>query len=57
MNNVPARIQRIIKDKFFERLSWESIALRMGRTATADSVRMKLERFSPMYIVFGNTRI
>lgn len=45
MNNVPARIQRIIKYKFFERLSWKSVALRKGRTVTADRVRMELEKF------------
>ncbi len=45
INTAPVRIQRIIKYKYFEGLSWELVALKMGRTATADSVRMELERF------------
>lgn len=45
MNSAPARIQRIIKYKFFEGLSWEEVARRIGRKATADSVRKEWERF------------
>lgn len=45
MNSAPVRIQRIIKYKFFEGLSWEAVAHRMGRKATADSVRMEFNNF------------
>lgn len=45
INQAPIRIQRIIKKKFFEGKSWEETARQMGRRATADSVRMELERF------------
>ena len=45
MNSAPVRIQRIIRYKFFEGLSWEAVAHRMGRKATADSVRMEFNNF------------
>lgn len=45
VNAIPVRIQRIIRYKIFERNSWEQVARRMGGNATADSVRMELERF------------
>lgn len=45
LNTVPRRMQRIIRYKVFQRLSWEETASRMGRGATADSVRMEFDRF------------
>ncbi len=45
MNTIPMRMQRIIKYKYFEGLSWEQVADRIGRKATGDSVRMEMERF------------
>lgn len=45
MNTISARMQRIIRFKYFEGLSWEQTAQQMGRKATGDSVRMELERF------------
>ena len=45
MNTLPKRMQRIIRFRYFEDYSWEEIAKQMGRTATADSVRMEFERF------------
>lgn len=45
INTAPVRIQRIIRMKYFEGKSWEAVAFQMGRKATADSVRMELERF------------
>lgn len=45
MQTMPMRVQRIIRMKYFERLQWEEIAVRMGRGATADSVRKEMERF------------
>ena len=45
MNTVPARIQRIIRYKIFERDSWEQVAIRMGDNVTADSVRMEYYKF------------
>ena len=45
MNTIPARMQRIIRLKYFEGKLWKEIAAQMGRNATADSVRMEFERF------------
>lgn len=45
MNTLPKRMQRIIRFRYFEGYSWDDVAKHMGRTATADSVRMELERF------------
>lgn len=45
MNTIPMRMQRIIRYKFFEELTWQQVAQKMGRKATKDSVRMELENF------------
>lgn len=45
INSAPVRMQRIIKMKYFEGLSWQQVADRLGRKATTDSVRMEFERF------------
>ena len=37
--------QRIIRYRVFEELSWNVVAIRMGRKATADSVRMEYTNF------------
>ncbi len=42
---IPVRMQRIIRMKYFEELTWEEVALRMGRKATADGIRKEFERF------------
>jgi len=45
MNGLSKRMQRIIRLRFFEDMSWEDVAKKMGRKATASSVRMEFERF------------
>lgn len=45
MKEIPFRMQRIIRYKFFNRLSWEEVAMLMGRKCTASSVRMEYQRF------------
>ncbi len=45
MMTVPVRIQRIIKYKIFEEMTWEQTAARIGRKATGDGIRMEFERF------------
>lgn len=45
MKEIPFRMQRIIRYKFFNRLSWEEVATLMGRKCTAGSVRMEYQRF------------
>lgn len=45
MNTIPVRMQRIIRYRIFERLSWEEVAVRMGRNSTENGVRKEFERF------------
>lgn len=45
MNRIPIRMQRIIRYRFFQELTWENTAKKIGRKATADSVRKEFERF------------
>lgn len=45
MLTIPARMQRIIRWKFLEELTWEEVAVKMGRKATGDSVRMEFTNF------------
>lgn len=45
MEEVPFRMQRIIRYKVFKDLTWEEVAKLMGRRATGDSVRMEFNNF------------
>ena len=45
INTVPLRMQRIIRYRFFEGLSWEQVAGKIGKRATGESVRKEYERF------------
>ena len=45
MQEIPFRMQRIIRYKFFKELTWEEVATLMGRKYTADGVRMEFQRF------------
>lgn len=45
INTIPIRMQRIIRYRVFERLSWNEVADKMGRNATADSIRMEYFNF------------
>ena len=45
MLTIPIRMQRIIRYKIFEEMTWEQTAAKIGRKATGDSVRMEFERF------------
>ena len=45
LNTIPQRMQRIIRFRFFENLSWGETASRIGRKATADSIRMEFTNF------------
>lgn len=42
---VPLRMQRIIRYKIFDGMTWAQVAQRMGRKATADSVKKEFQRF------------
>lgn len=45
LNTIPFRMQRIIKYRLFQGMSWEQTAARLGKKATGDSVRMEFNRF------------
>ncbi len=45
LNTIPMRMQRIIRYRIFEELSWNDVAVRMGRQATAESVKKEYQRF------------
>lgn len=45
MASIPIRMQRIVRYKYLEEMTWEQVAARMGRKSTADSVRKEFERF------------
>lgn len=45
MLTVPVRMQRIIRFKYFQGMSWDEVAAQIGRKATADSVKMEFRRF------------
>lgn len=44
MLTLPARMQRLVRYRYLEGMTWEQVAVRMGRRATAESVRKELER-------------
>lgn len=45
LNTVPIRMQRIIKYKVFESMTWEEVAIKIGKTATGEGIRKEFERF------------
>ena len=45
LNTIPCRMQRIIRYKIFEKLTWEQVAGKMGRKATPDGIRKEYENF------------
>lgn len=45
INTIPVRMQRIIRYRLFQGMTWEQVAIRMGRGATGDSVRVEYVRF------------
>lgn len=42
---VPVRMQRIIKYKIFEGMTWEQTAAKIGRKATENGLKKEFERF------------
>lgn len=45
MISIPFRMQRIIKYKIFEEMTWQQVADRMGRRGTAESTKKEFQRF------------
>nr|DAZ09654.1 MAG TPA: Protein of unknown function (DUF722) [Caudoviricetes sp.] len=43
--SIPFRMQRIIKYKIFEEMTWQQVADRMGRRGTAESTKKEFQRF------------
>lgn len=44
MGTLPMRMQRIIRYRFFEGMTWAQVAIRMGRKATEESVKKEYQR-------------
>lgn len=42
---LPLRTQRIVRLRFIDGLSWREVARKIDRRATADSIRIELQRF------------
>ena len=45
MLKISSRMQRIVKYRYLEGMTWEQVAAKMGRKAMTDSVRMELNKF------------
>lgn len=45
MEEVPFRMRRIIRYKFFKELTWEEVATLMGRKCTGEGIRKEFNRF------------
>ena len=45
MLTIPIRMQRIIRYKVFEEMTWEQTAAKIGRKATGEGMRKEFERF------------
>lgn len=45
MNTIPVRMQRIIRYKVFEGMTWQQVAKKMGRKATEISLKKEYQRF------------
>ena len=45
LNTIPNRMQRIIRYKIFDGMTWEQVAQKIGRKATKESVRKEYENF------------
>lgn len=45
MQEIPFRMQRIIRYKFFKELTWKEVATLMGKSCTENSMKKEFERF------------
>ena len=45
LNTISPRMQRIIRYRIFEELTWAQVAVRMGRKSTPDGIRKEFEAF------------
>lgn len=45
MQEIPFRMQRIIRYKFFRELTWEEVATLIGRQRTGEGIKKEFQRF------------
>ena len=45
LNTIPVRMQRIIRYRDFDGLTWRQVAIKMGRRTTEESVKKEYQRF------------
>lgn len=45
MKTVPARIQRIIRMKYFEKKTWDEVACKINENASGETIRKEFYRF------------
>lgn len=45
MKTIPARMQRIVRMKYFEKKTWEEVADRINKKASGETIRKEFERF------------
>lgn len=45
LNTIPQRMQRVVRYKVFDKLTWTEVATKMGRKATENGLKKEFERF------------
>ncbi len=45
MLTIPSRMQRIVRYRYLDGMTWEQVAARMGRKTTENSIKKEFERF------------
>ena len=45
VNTIPVRMQRIVRLKYFEGMTWTDVALRLGGRVSGDAIRMEFSCF------------
>lgn len=45
VNTIPVRMQRIVRMKYFEGMTWPEVAMRMGGRVGGDAIRMEFTAF------------
>ena len=45
INTIPVRMQRIVRMKYFENMTWQEVAMRMGNNVGGDAIRKEFHSF------------
>lgn len=45
INTIPVRMQRIVRMKYFENMTWQEVAMRMGNNVGGDAIRKEFHAF------------